>query len=165
MNREEIKRKLRGSDYAFSGVTGGQPRRTYYRPDGVPEVKIVRNPVHTVYRDADGKTHKAELDQYVLKGYSLTPPENPKIHCEGCGKWHDTQKEVTQCKKQRRQWLQRQEKWAQKKLKKNDEVSELKDQVVKLTEMIQEMQNGTQIQRTSKKRQPSRKGTPKQTQG
>ena len=79
---------LQTEGYAITQAWGGAPRQPYYTPDGREENKIIQ------YRQrADGVVY----DLWLAMGYSLTPPEHPKLYCSGCDRWHDTLEEVEAC--------------------------------------------------------------------
>lgn len=115
-------------DFTLNPVWGGMPRTGYYAPDGtyeecIPQRRVRRN--GTVY------------DVRLAGGYTLTPPANPKLHCKGCGKWHDTQEEVTACIERRKAFMAKYEKLASKQHKgSEDRIKELEDKIDKLTKLI-----------------------------
>lgn len=118
---------LENQGYALARTWGGQKLIKYYRPDGGE----VWKPPSMVERGG------VEYDILLLKGYTFTPPEHPKIHCDGCTKWHDTQEEVDACVKRcKASALEWERKTAR--LRKGDE-EDLRKQVAELQKMVKEL--------------------------
>lgn len=80
----------------FKGITGGAEEKTYWTPDGreVHSIPAIRS-FQTV---KDGKVIKSGTrDANLDKGWLLSPPDDPKLRCVGCDKWHDTEIEIDKC--------------------------------------------------------------------
>ena len=112
----------------------GVPRKKYYTPDGREELKIPQ--YHT---RSDGVVY----DVFLTEGYTETPPQNPKLYCAGCDRWHDTQTEVDACIKKRTDFIIAMEKKAQEEMKtsqqaKDKEVADLTAKVDRLTKLLEE---------------------------
>ena len=121
------------TDYKVSGAWGGVPRILYYAPDGTCAEHIPH------YRTRmDG----VKYDVLLAKGYSLTPPQNPKPHCAGCGNWHDTQDEVDACIARQKAFMARYESVARKRYKPQQDMDEkidaLEQKINRLTELLKE---------------------------
>lgn len=82
-----------------SGITGvidGQLRQRYFLPDG--RVVLATPSMHEFQQTKDGKVIASGIrDTNLDRGWLLTKPTELKLHCDGCDKWHDTQKEVNAC--------------------------------------------------------------------
>jgi hypothetical protein len=118
---QDIKQALEKSGAAMSQMPKGIPRIRYYAPDGREEWKI---PQHHERRDG------VVYDIFLAQGYTLTPPENPKIHCSGCDKWHDTQVEVEACIKEKKKFIATMNRKA-----KQEFAKEQKDKDTKITDL------------------------------
>ena len=132
MTNKEIQRALQSQGYASGGTWGGPQRVTYYAPDG-----SVREAIPSHLTDGKG----IRYDRMILQGYSLSPPENPKPHCAGCGRWHDTQEEVNACIKKRKTDEKRWEKKAHKDVSKGQdkEIQGLRKEVSELKKLMEQL--------------------------
>jgi len=73
----------------------GLPRKTYFGPDGTTREAIPQFFSGTI----EGKP--VTVDRMITEGWSDKPFREPyKISCTGCSRWHDTQEEVADCKRQ-----------------------------------------------------------------
>ena len=71
-----------------------------------------------------------------------SPPKEPKPHCDGCDKWHDTQEEVSECIAKKKESLDTWQKKATEMNKKENpaervdklesDMSEIKDMLAQL---------------------------------
>jgi hypothetical protein len=91
------RRALDSQGYALGPIKGGPRYQTYYTPDG-REVKALPSMREWVRKNSEGKiveqgTRDANLDQ----GWLTSPPGSPKPYCVGCGKWHDSEAQVSEC--------------------------------------------------------------------
>ena len=112
----------------------GVPRTKYYTPDGREEWKI---PLHRTRSDG------VVYDLFLAEGYTLTPPENPKLHCSGCDRWHDTQTEVEACIRERADFMnamnkKAQEEYAKEHKEKDDKIAELEKKLDSLTKLLED---------------------------
>lgn len=81
-------KSLEKSGCAIKEMPKGVPRKRYFTPDGREELKI------PLYRTrSDGIVY----DVFLAEGYTEIPPQNPKLYCKGCDRWHDRQEEVNDC--------------------------------------------------------------------
>jgi len=76
---------------------GGQPKISYWTPDG-REIRAMPDIHEYAVKDEKGKvirsgTRDANLD----KGWLTTKPTDPKLFCPHCDKWHDTGPEIAAC--------------------------------------------------------------------
>jgi hypothetical protein len=115
-------------------VNNRTPRTRYYTPDGREQWKI---PQH--HERKDGVIY----DIFLAQGYTLTPPENPKLYCSGCDRWHDTQEEVDACVAKKKKFAEAMQKRAEQELSKEQRakdktISDLEDKVDKLTKLLEE---------------------------
>ena len=133
MNRsKKVIQELETQGYGVAGVWGGPQKVKYYAPDGSVRVAI---PGHL--SDRSGIIY----DRLILQGYSLSPPETPKPHCAGCGKWHNTEEEVKACVKRRKIEVAKWDKWASKHSNKGQdkEIKELKDELSELKDLVKQL--------------------------
>ncbi len=127
------KRLLQSQGYGLGATWGGPQRTKYYAPDGS---MIEAIPGHLT----DGRG--TMIDRYLLLGYTLTPPEHPKPHCDGCHKWHNTEAEVKTCIQRSKTRTKKWDNWALSKRNKESskETDELKKEVTELKESNQRME-------------------------
>ncbi|MBU2064011.1 MAG: hypothetical protein KKF93_06435 [Candidatus Omnitrophica bacterium] len=102
----------------YKGDIGGVYKKKYWTPDGR---EIMAVPSIRTYRVKDnGNTTEGIRDTNYDKGWLDRPPENPKLRCISCDKWHDTQIEVDKCltnkKKNEDKWMKK----AKKEVNKED---------------------------------------------
>lgn len=132
-----------GADFAAVNVSGGIPRQTYYRPDGVV-VKAIAQMRNYVVKDKDGKiTSQGTRDANLDNGWTLTKPANPKLTCEYCGRWHDTQAEIKKCKIQTQKRIALAEKQAraemeQEEQSKDAQIADLTAKLEALTKLVED---------------------------
>lgn len=126
------------NDYKLNNVWGGIPKVKYYAPDGTYAEHI---PKYRTRRDG------VVYDVLLAKGYSTTPPVNPKIHCNGCGQWHDTQEEVDACIKRNKAFIAKYEKIAlkQHRPKEDKRIDELEQKIERLTKLLEVGEYGNKI--------------------
>jgi hypothetical protein len=92
---EDKKQLLEIQGYAIVRPTGGQPRKTYYTPDGrkIRAIPCMREYQATV----DGVIETGERDANYDKGWLDRMPTELKLYCRHCDKWHDTEQEIEMC--------------------------------------------------------------------
>ena len=129
-DKNEIRQELQSQGFASAGVWGGPKAVRYYAPDG-----SVRDSIPSHLTDREGNKY----DRMILQGYSLTPPENPKLHCDGCGKWHDTIEEVKSCVKLKKAEAVKWERKASQLLNKGSDVKKLQDEVSELKNLVKQL--------------------------
>jgi hypothetical protein len=110
------------------------PRTRYFTPDGREQWKI---PQH--HERQDGVIY----DIFLAQGYTLTPPENPKLYCAGCDRWHDTQEEVDACVGKKKKFAEAMQRKAERELSKEQKVkdktiADLEARVDKLTRLLED---------------------------
>jgi hypothetical protein len=115
-------------------VNNRTPRNRYYTPDGREQWKI---PQQRERRDG------VIYDLFLAQGYTLTPPENPKLYCSGCDRWHDTQEEVDACVGKKRKFAEAMQRKAEQELGKEQQVkdktiADLEAKVDKLTKLLED---------------------------
>lgn len=140
----EVAQDLELQGYAVVADIGGQKKTKYWTPDG-REVFAIPSIRTYVRRDAQKKvisegTRDANLDN----GWLTSPPPDPKIRCFTCDKWHDTEKELENCRKSREVFDAKHMKKAKEMVKAQDgevgdlktEMNGLKEEVVQLKDML-----------------------------
>lgn len=128
------------ADVSFKGYIGGIKKTRYWTPDG-REILAVPSIREYVRRDANGKViETGERDANLDKGWLIQPPQNPKLRCIHCDKWHDTEEEIVQCKIDRdKRFGKLAKKIMVKKGSSSDEVSELRKEVTELKDMFKQL--------------------------
>ncbi len=135
--------ELESQGVTLSGVTGGIKKRQYWLPDG-NEIRAIPA-IRGYIKKRDGKIiESGDRDANLDKGWLLNPPTELKLHCDGCDKWHDTQKEITDCVAKKKTFN---EKWSRmaKKMKGEEggdlreEVSELKSDITEIKKMLRDI--------------------------
>jgi len=99
MPTNRTKQSAQRTGIAVSPIWGGQNEQKYYKPTG--EVVFTSPSLR-------GNPGAHQRDANLDRGWSLTPPADPKVACAGCNKWHDTHELVDACidrhEKQRTRW-------------------------------------------------------------
>jgi hypothetical protein len=94
---QDAKRELAASGIARGQVWGGPQKTRYYTPWG-EEIWSVPSMRDWVRKDANGRVvAQGARDANLDKGWTLSPPTEPKQHCAGCDAWHDTEEETAAC--------------------------------------------------------------------
>jgi len=129
---KKVIQELQTQGYGGANTWGGPQKVKYYAPDGSVRISIPGQ-----LSDRNGIIY----DRLILQGYSLSPPETPKPHCAGCGKWHDTKEEVKVCVKKRKVDTAKWDNWAKKHQGKGQdkEIKELKDEVSELKDLMKQL--------------------------
>jgi len=83
---------------------GGQPRKTYYLPDGRIEKAI---PAWREWerKNPDGTRETGTRDANYDRGWLDAPPAEPKLTCKWCGQWHDTEEEIAECERKQQKLI------------------------------------------------------------
>jgi len=109
MVSEKTKNELATQGVAVTGYIGGLRKTKYWTPDGREILAIPSMRTWQKTKIVNGKKEitgsglrDANLDKWLIE-----PPQNPKIHCDGCDKWHDTQEEVEKCIEQREVFIKK----------------------------------------------------------
>lgn len=96
----QTRAELNATGVAITGDVGGIRKKKYWTPDG-REIMSVPSIKHWMtVKVVNGKkvmTGEGDRDANLDKGWLLEPPQEPKLYCKGCFKWHDTQKEINKC--------------------------------------------------------------------
>ena len=94
-----LKETIQREGYAKSGDIGGQPKTTYWTPDG-RILKVAPSWHEYVQKDDKGKVIASGIrDANLDKGWLLQKPTNLQIYCPHCDQWHKTQKEIAECER------------------------------------------------------------------
>ena len=139
MNKEG---QLEAAGYYFSAPTGGQPRKTYYTPDG-RKIRAIPSMREYQMKHEDGTMETGERDANYDKGWLDQMPTVLKLYCKHCDKWHDTEKEIEDCglkhKKLETWGLQMARKMHPKDFEAADKIASLEDQISRLTKLVEAM--------------------------
>ena len=88
---------LRNNGFIKAGDIGGQPKHTYWTPDG-REIRALPDMHEYSLRDAGGKTIRSGVrDANLDKGWLLQKPTELKPYCPHCDAWHDNQEGIDVC--------------------------------------------------------------------
>lgn len=93
---EAKKQLLEAQGYMIVQPTGGQPRKTYYTPDGrviraIPSIREYQ------WTNENGSLEMGERDANYDKGWLDVMPTELKLYCRHCDRWHDTEAEIEMC--------------------------------------------------------------------
>ncbi len=123
--------ELESQGVTLSGTTGGIKKKRYWLPDGN---EIMAAPsIRGYIKKRDGKIiESGDRDANLDKGWLLSPPAELKLYCEGCDKWHDTQKEITDCIAKKKAFDARWNKHAKKMRREEGGDDELREEVAEL---------------------------------
>lgn len=139
MNKKEM---LENNGYVFTPPSGGQPRKTYYTPDG-RIIKAIPSTREYQSKNDDGSIDIGERDANYDKGWLDTMPAELKLYCKHCDKWHDTEQEIEDCylkhKKLETWGMQMARKMHPKDFEAADKIANLEDQIAKLTKLVEAM--------------------------
>jgi len=131
-------------DRLLGVAIGGPQKKRYYTPDGreVWQFPSIRG--YAKKNQAGDIVEQGTRDANYDQGWLDSPPQNPKLYCKGCDKWHDTQEEVDACIKSKKVYLTKMQKRAQEELgeenlKEDNEIQELKSEVSELKSMLQQI--------------------------
>ena len=138
--RQEAHDRAKGEGWAMTPVYGGPQKKRYYLPDG-REVMALPSMRDYVKREGKVVVESGTRDANYDKGWLETPPQNLKVTCIHCDRWHDTEAEVVRCGTQRNAMVQKQEQAYRKRFKIGDEddVIKLKSEVQELREMLKKV--------------------------
>ena len=124
----------------ITGDIGGQPKQTYWTPDG-RQIKAMPDIHHYALKDKDDKViANGVRDANLDKGWLLQKPSELKLYCPHCDRWHDTEGEIRQCESKNTQFVAKCEEKAKKELgidrigKLETDMSELKNLMKQLLE-------------------------------
>ncbi len=148
----KVKEELEPAGYALASTWGGPKKKRYFTPDG-KEIWAIPAIREFVRKDAEGKVIEAgERDANYDQGWLETMPLQPKLSCPTCGKWHDTEEEVNQCKLKRENYLNEWERKAKRLAKETKEeqgeIGELRTEVAELKALLAKMIGGQGGQET-----------------
>lgn len=119
---------------------GGQPKMTYWTPDG-RSIRAMPD-IHEYSKTQNGKiVENGMRDANLDKGWLTTKPDILKPYCEGCDRWHDTQKEVDTCIKRKSLLLEYHQKRSEKELK--PDISQRMDKLESMFSQILEKLGGS----------------------
>ncbi len=142
MDNIATKEQIEQQGYGKTGDIGGQPKTTYWTPDGrmkraqpsmreyIIHPKNPRDIPVTGIRDAN-------LDN----GWLLAKPEKLQLYCEFCDKWHPTQEEVDKCGETKKRFTA---KWNKKAVKEigqteNGRIDKLESDVGEIKGMLKQL--------------------------
>jgi hypothetical protein len=116
-----LKEELERSGFAKTGDFGGQPKITYWTPDG-RQIRTMMDIHEYARKDATGKVIESGLrDANLDRGWLTTKPVVLQKYCAGCDKWHPTDAEVKECIRKKTALIAKHAKLAKKELKQTDE--------------------------------------------
>jgi hypothetical protein len=133
-----LKEELATKGFAKTGDVGGQPKQRYWTPDGR---EIMAMPeMHEFTRKKDGKVVEIGIrDANLDNGWLISRPNEPKLYCPNCDKWHDTKLEIKDCGIKRNKFLSRVTKKAEKELGKNDRIEQLESELKEIKNLLKKM--------------------------
>lgn len=103
INKELVRKARQSNGTAVSKVSGGNPKKRYYTPDGK---EIWKEPWMVEWTNRTTGECGVRDKNYSF-GWTDSPPENLKIECVHCKNYHDTEMEVAECGESRRKLLSR----------------------------------------------------------
>jgi hypothetical protein len=140
-----LKDTLEREGFAKTGDFGGQPKITYWTPDG-RQIRAMPDMHEYARKDAKGKVIESGLrDANLDKGWLTSKPQILQKYCPGCDKWHQTDVEVKECIRKKNALVSKHSKIAKKELKQSDDsrldklesdMGELKDMFKQLMEKM-----------------------------
>lgn len=135
---------IEAAGYGITGDIGGIRKKVYYTPDGrkILAVPCIRT---WVRKDEKGKVvDTGERDANYDKGWLERPPENPKLYCRGCDRWHDTQEEIDACIASKDRLIKSMERKTRKEVtneseEKDKEIHALNERINRLEKIIENL--------------------------
>lgn len=106
----EERKQIKEKGYAD---IGGLKKNKYWTPDG-REIIAVPNMRTYIVKNEGKVIEQGVRDANLDNGWLLQKPQVLKPHCPYCGKWHDTQEEIEECKTKRQAFNKKWEKMAAK---------------------------------------------------
>ena len=101
------KETLRNSGFIKAGDIGGQPKQTYWTPDG-REIRALPDMNEYSLKDANGKTIRSGVrDANLDKGWLMQKPVELKPYCPHCDAWHDNQEGIDACGRKKAQFMRK----------------------------------------------------------
>ena len=118
----------------------GVLKKTYWTPDGR---KIRTPPAMRTYINRE-TGEEGIRDANYDKGWLEQQPQNPKPHCPGCDRWHDTEEEVKACIEKNKKFSRYWDKKAKKQQEEDigDRVDKLEDDISEIKDMLKKVLNG-----------------------
>ena len=121
-----------------TGDLGGQPKQTYWTPDG----RMVRSlpDMHEYSQRVDGNVITGIRDANLDRGWLLQKPEIFKLYCHHCDLWHDSQPEIIKCGKNRDAFVARVSKKAVKENHvEDDRISRLENDMSEIKNLLKKL--------------------------
>ena len=136
----EVAQQIQEQGFAITGETGGQPKQTYWTPDG-RKIRAAPSMREYIRRDSRGNMVEQGIrDANFDKGWLPQPPTEMKEFCPHCDKWHDTELEVTKCGDKKKTFDAKFIRKAKQELKSdNGELTELKSEIAELKELVNKL--------------------------
>ncbi len=139
----EIKAQAVAQGFAKSGDVGGQPKQTYWTPDG-RQIRAMPDMHEYAKKNGKGEIIESGLrDANLDSGWLTSKPQVLQLYCNGCDMWHKTPQEVKECRAKK---LASSRKWqhiAKKELKKESgddgRIDRLESAVSELTVMMKKL--------------------------
>lgn len=139
---------IEAAGFGISGDIGGLRRTIYYTPDG-RVIKAIPQIRDFIIRNKEGKvTGNGTRDANLDKGWLLTMPQIKKLFCPTCDRWHDTSKEVGDCKIAQDKMIKRMT--VKVKREDTDKTVALEQQVAELKAMVESFRRVSEGQEAKK---------------
>ena len=137
MDDPVIKEQIAEQGYGKTGDVGGQPKITYWTPDG----RMIRamSDIHEYRRGNGNNVETGQRDANLDKGWLMAKPETLQLYCPHCDRWHPTQEEIKRCGNKKRGFETRWEKKAGKEVGKDDRVGKLESEMTDIKGMLKEL--------------------------
>jgi len=127
------KEQIAEQGFGITGSLGGQPKRTYYTPDGrvikaLPDIHAYRKGQESGERDAN-----------YDKGWLPTMPSTPELYCPHCDRWHPTQEEVDKCGEKKKRFDTKWQKKAAKEVNPDARIEALESELSDIKGMLKQL--------------------------
>ena len=116
-----IMERIDKEGFAKTGDFGGQPKTTYWTPDG-RKIRAMPDMHEYTRRDKDGKVIDSGVrDANLDKGWLNYKPTSLQLFCPHCDRWHMTKADVDTCGKSKKRVILKAERLAKKEMKLTDD--------------------------------------------
>ena len=135
------RQQIEAQGFGKTGDVGGQPKITYYTPDG-RVIRAMPDMHEYALKDAQGKVIEQGLrDANLDKGWLSAKPVTLQKYCGGCDKWHPTDAEVKECIRKKAVLIAKHTRQGKKDLAKGDgdRISKVESDVADIKDMLRQL--------------------------
>lgn len=125
-----------GDETRVTGDIGGQPKQTYWTPDGRP-IRAMPDMHEWAKKDNKGVViENGVRDANLDKGWLLSKPTELKLYCPHCDLWHNEKSEIIKCERSRSKLIAKHTKQAKKDLSGNGRLNKLENDMDEIKNLL-----------------------------